>query len=80
METTILEADNIDLDVVWWSDHDGNYTHHHSTTVFGFESTSEPRYQGEAWIPTQANELNQVKVIQPLEESDDVMGALVSLR
>jgi len=72
MESYTTAGHDEGLDVVWWSDHDGFFTHYHMTTTFGFDQWAEAASIKESWIANNLEESNQKKSFEL--ESVDAMA------
>jgi hypothetical protein len=61
MESGTVESANNGLDVLWWSDHDGFFTHYHLVSSFSFESWQEMAQTNEPWVANNTSELLRMK-------------------
>ncbi|MEL7449648.1 MAG: hypothetical protein AAFN78_10590, partial [Pseudomonadota bacterium] len=58
-----VEARNLGIDVLWWSDHAYGFHHNKTARTFGFEDWTEFEWEGEDWTPSSAT-MNKIKYWQ----------------
>ena len=49
MASQLWQADDVGVDVVWWSDNDFRISSNRSVSAFSFEDEAEPADRGESW-------------------------------